>query len=130
MKKEIFRDLPIFFIRLGLGFVFFWFGIDKFIDPGLWIGWIPDSILSFVPIFPGTFIFLLGIVETILGILLIFGVLVRIVAFVSALHLLAIIFSLGFNDIVVRDIGLLTMALALAIEKKHSFCLDSFMRKR
>ena len=130
MKKEIFRDLPILLIRLGLGFVFFWFGIDKFVHPGLWIGWIPHRVLSLVPIFPGIFIFLLGIIETVLGSLLLLGIFVRFVAFVSALHLLAIIFSLGFNDIVVRDIGLLTMAVALVIEKKHPLCLDRFIRKR
>ena len=130
MKIEMFKEAPILLIRLGLGFVFFWFGIDKFIHPALWIGWIPQYVLSLIPIFPGIFIFLLGVIETILGALLLLGVIVRLVALISAIHLLAIIFSLGFNDIVVRDIGLLAMALSLAVQKKHIFCLDNYLRKK
>ena len=57
----------------------------------------------------------MGIVELILGTLLIIGLYTRIVAFIMAIHLALVVASLGFNEIAARDIGLLSIALYLSL---------------
>ena len=102
-------------LRLGLGFVFIWFGIDKLINPINWLGYIPPKVAQLIFINLDSFIFLLGIVELILGTLLIIGLYTRIVAFIMAIHLALVVASLGFNEIAARDIGLLSIALYLSL---------------
>ncbi len=103
MKKEGFSYFSIFLIRVSIGLIFFWFGLDKLIHPLLWLGWIPKTILNIIPFSGNNFIYILGVVELVLGVLLIIGFLVRIVALFTALHLIGVIVSIGFNDVTVRD---------------------------
>ena len=55
-------------LRLGLAFVFGWFGIDKFLHLQNWYGWIPQW-MGFVP--RDLFLYAVAVVEVILAILLI-----------------------------------------------------------
>ncbi len=99
-------------LRLGLAFVFGWFGIDKFLHVDAWYGWIP-AWLSFVP--QDAFLYVVGAVEVVLALLLVIGRYVRITSLACAVLMLGVVFSFGINDITVRDIGLIAMALALAM---------------
>ena len=105
-------------LTFGLAAVFLWFGIDKFIDPNYWItAWVPQWILKFLSIVkvqPTEFIFLNGAFEILIGISLISGILSRFFAFLGALFILAVIVSVGLNEVTVRDIGLLGGLLAIA----------------
>ncbi len=62
-----------------------------------------------------TWLRITGIGEILLAILLLVPVraLQRIIAILMALHLLAVLTQTGWNDIAVRDIGLLLSSLAL-----------------
>ena len=102
-------------LRLGLGLVFTWFGLDKLINPSNWLGYITPKVAQFIFINLNSFIFILGIIEIMLGILLIIGLYTRIVALIMAIHLTLVIISIGFNDVAVRDIGLLSIALYLSL---------------
>lgn len=121
--------LPMFIIRLGLSFVFLWFGIDKFIQPMFWASWMPKILIDAIPFSKIIFIYILGLGELILGVLLLIGLFTRLIALFVAIHLCGVIISIGFNDIAVRDFGLLLSAIALAINKIHYFSLDSYRLK-
>jgi uncharacterized membrane protein YphA (DoxX/SURF4 family) len=103
-------------MRFGLAFVFGWMGIDKFIHLSAWYGWIP-SWLAFVP--QDAFLYAVGAIEVILAVLLIGGRFVRFAAIVCAVLMAGVVFSFGINDITVRDIGLIALALAIAMTPEH-----------
>ena len=106
-----------FVLRLGLAFIFLWFGIDKFIHPDYWINaWVPfwfKEILGRFGIGNLNFIYANGIFEVVIGLGLIFNILVKLFAVLIALFLLFVIFSFGLNEVTVRDVGLIGAALAL-----------------
>ena len=60
-----------------------------------------------------TFIYLNGIFELILGAFLILGLFTRITALVLGINLIGIILGLGYNDVAVRDFGLMLITLAI-----------------
>lgn len=104
-------------LRLGLAFVFLWFGIDKFINPEYWIkAWVPlwfQGILASLGIGNLNFIYINGILEIIIGLGFLFNIFVKLFASLVILFLLFVIFSFGLNEVTVRDIGLIGAALAL-----------------
>lgn len=118
-------DYSELFIRYGLGLVFFLFGIDQVFKPAKWLVWLPE----FTPIEPNTLIFIIGIFNFVVGALLLAGVFIRIAAVLGGLHLIGVIFSIGYNDVAIRDFGLLMMAVYLAITKKHYFSLSNRFKK-
>ena len=108
-------------LTIALVIVFGWFGIDKLIEPLLWRGFMPswmDGLFGF-PI--DTWLVVVGVSEMALAILLLIPIRkVRLVgAALVALHLLVIITQLfvdaGWNDLVVRDIGLFFASVALLL---------------
>lgn len=117
MNKR-YKIKPSIFLILGLGFVFFWFGLDKLIHPENWIGYISPFLSSLIFFNLNSFIYLLGFIELVLGILLWTKWKLKFISLLISMHLLLIIIFTGFNEITVRDIGLLTMALSLFIQEK------------
>ena len=118
------RALGLLLLRLGLGGVFLWFGVDKFISPLNWIGWIPGWLSPLLPMSQYTFIYTLGVIEVITGVLVLVGYYTRIAAVVAGLQLLGIIISFGFNDIMIRDMGLLFLAASIVLLGAGTFSLD------
>ena len=123
MKKE---SLGLLLFRIGLGGVFLLFGIDKFFHPVFWAGYIPQW---FTLVSAGTLLVVLGIVEAILGAMVLVGFGTRFAASISALMLLGIIISLGYNEIMVRDAGLLCLALGIAVLGAGEYSFDRRLRK-
>ncbi len=121
---------PLLIVRVGFAVVFLWFGIDKFFHPDFWLSFVPPFVLSALPFSQSAFIYLQGAVEAVLGLLLLVGFLTRIAALLSAIMLAAIIVALSFTAVPVRDIALLSIAVALAFAKSHSLSVDSYMQKR
>ncbi len=99
----------------GLAFIFLSFGVDKFVHPLLWIGWIPTWMDGLWGMTSSQWLQIIGASEALIGAALLFPVrLVRQIAtIVAALHLVTILTQVGWNDIAVRDIGLLAMTVAL-----------------
>ena len=114
-------------VRLAIALVFLWFGSNQIMAPGEWFGYLP----GFVPEQSmAMFVTFNGIGEIILGLLLVMGLFTRIVALLLALHLLGIIFFVGYNEIGVRDFGLMLAALSIALQGHDSWCFDArFSRK-
>lgn len=99
----------------GLAFVFVYFGIDKFIHPNLWLGWMPvwmDN--GFLGLSLNTWYYGVAIAEIVIAIMLVLPVRIiqKIGALLGILHLGAVLTQTGWNDIAVRDIGLVCMAVA------------------
>lgn len=97
---------------LGLAFVFVVFGIDKFINPHGWQGYVP----LWIPFAVIPFLYAVGILEILLGLLLLWPTTSRLAAIVCAAFLLGTILTLGWNETMIRDAGLFALAVGLALE--------------
>lgn len=89
-----------------MSLVILWFGIQQFINTANWLGYIPDSIVAITHLSRETIVYFNGAAELLLGTLLLFGIWTRWVAFLLALHLLDIMYTVGYGEIAVRDFGL------------------------
>ncbi len=68
------------------------------------MGYLPDFILQLS--FAKNLIYLNGAAEVILATMFLIGIFVRPVALLLSIHLLTIATGLGYNDIMIRDLGL------------------------
>ncbi len=104
-------------LRLSLALVFLWFGVDKFINPDYWINaWVPLwflAVLERLNMEPVKFIYLNGIFEIVIGLGLVFNIFVKTFSFLAVLFLAAVMLSSGFNEVIIRDFGLIGIGLAL-----------------
>ncbi len=100
---------------IGLGLVFLVFGLWQIADPLHWTAYLSSAITDRVDglvFFRGV-----GILNAIVGGALIVGIAPAIFAALAALHLLGVIISLGItNDVAVRDLGLLVVALGVLLQ--------------
>jgi len=107
-------------VRISLSLVFLWFGVNQLIDAETFIGYVPD----FLGDYASMVVFLNGIFETFFGLLLIVGYYTRFVAAVLAFHLLSIATGLGYNDIAIRDYGLVLITFSIALGGADIWSLD------
>ena len=109
------QSLPFWILTAGLVFVFGFFGVDKFVHPEVWIGWIPLWMEGLLGLTRDTWLSIIGFTEAFFAVLLLVPVrLVRkIGAALIAIHLIGILTQVGWNDIGIRDIGLLSASAAL-----------------
>lgn len=107
--------IGIIVLRLGLAAVFIWFGSSQLLSPSEWVGWVPKWAENLSRLSAEKIVFINGIFELVLGLLLVLGFKVRLAASFLALHLAVITFDIGWNEIGVRDFGLTLSTLALAI---------------
>jgi uncharacterized membrane protein YphA (DoxX/SURF4 family) len=114
-------------VRWGLGIVFLIFGIWQWAAPTSWYGYLPSSLP--LGIAQGTAIALNGTLDFVIGALILLGLLTRIAAIIGAAHLAIIASTLGWNDVMVRDLGLVIVALGVALRGPDRLCLDQRVRK-
>jgi len=127
MNLDNYKRYAPAFARYGVGIVFLIFGIWQFVEPSSWEGYLPAFVISNFN--AATFIYFNGAFDSLIGILLISGAFVRVAAALGALHLLGIVFSLGWNDAAVRDIGLLIVLIAVFLNGKDELCLGKNKNK-
>jgi uncharacterized membrane protein YphA (DoxX/SURF4 family) len=110
--------------RIILGLVFAWFGYHELADPRLWTG--------YVPVVPATstasvvLVLVHGAVLFVLSAALVVGIAPRAAGAIGALLMVEIVISLGvsgINDIVVRDVGVLGLAVAVAVGQSRGVLL-------
>ena len=107
-------------LRLGLAFVFIWFGINQLISPESFYGVVPSFLASNVD----TVVLLNGILDTVIGLALLFGFKIRIVSVIKIVQLTAIIIALGYNPSAIRDVGILLASVALFFLGPDKWTLD------
>ncbi len=118
MNLKHYEGYAPFILRLGLGFVFIWFGYSGLTNTAMWTGMVPAWTSVFGP--AKTLVQIHGAVELLGGILLVLGIWIRPVAAVLLLSLLHTLTLLKFGPIMVRDIGLAAAMLSIFLsgEKK------------
>lgn len=114
-------------LRLGLVFVFVWFGSSQWMNQAMWVGLIPKFAVSLTGLSAVTLVKLNGTFELLMAILLGFGVQVRIVAFLLFLHLVTIVADVGLSSIGIRDTGLMLAALSVALHGADAYSYDKEM---
>lgn len=100
-------------LRIGLAVEFLVFGYGKLADTASWIGFIPPWMSPLIPIAPEQFLHTIGVIEIVLGALLVLGLWTRVVAVLAVFHLLGVLVALGYNELAVRDFVSFTAAAAL-----------------
>jgi len=108
-------------LRFCLGFILVWFGIQQVINPGEWVRFIPEIVSSYSPVGGIGLIFLHGALLTLAAIGISLGLFPKWASLLAAALLLEIIVILliggDSSGLIVRDIGLLVMALVLALDQ-------------
>ncbi len=137
-------DLPTYappFLRIGLALVFLWFGISQLVNPVSFMGYVPQFLyphqagmmhehpLQMMHDIPHPTLHALimgnGLLETVLGLLLLTGLFTRVSALILSLHLFGIMLGLGYNDLAVRDFGLALATLSVFLHGPDAWTLDS-----
>lgn len=116
-------------LRTGIAVVFLIFGIDKFVHVNAWLAYIPEWTAQLIPVDLTLFMYIQGVIETVLGFLLLIGLWSRTVSFLCALHLAGIMVALGYNEITVRDFGLFMATLALSLREQGKWSVDAWMKR-
>ncbi len=113
--------------RILLGLVLAWFGYHELVVPKLWTGYVP--FLSPASTASQILVLLHGIVLGVLAAGLIAGVLPRMLAAFASLAMLEIIITLtitgGLSDLVLRDVGVLGLALLVFASKHEKLVIQS-----
>ncbi|MAF24712.1 hypothetical protein CL634_03970 [bacterium] len=115
-------DFAKLLLRLGIAGVFLYFGINAVQNPvGQGAIWITPQIGSVLEglISVSTFMMLFGIIQILIGALVLLGAAFKLATAAAAIALLGIVINLGsvsLNDIVYRDFALFTAALLLFFE--------------
>ena len=87
-----------------MALVFLWFGANQLMDSSLWEGFVPLWIVDF-GVSAKLLVTVNGVMEVVLGVMLILGLWVRWVALVLALHLMGIAATIGLMRRVCAILG-------------------------
>lgn len=132
-------------LRIGLSLVFLWFGVNQLFSPEMFVGYVPQQVVMPMHQFMQSnhlmlvysveqaslrLISLNGILEIVLGILLLLGLFTRISATVLFLHLLSIAVGLGYNDVMIRDLGLSIALVAVFLNGPDQWTLDKWKQRK
>ena len=111
------RRAAIVLLTAGNVLVFGLFGAEKLYKPKNWIDWMPEWLNGFANIPVAQWLTVIGIIEILMALFLLlpFRRLRQAGALLITLHLIAIVFEIGWNEIAIRDIGLIGGSLALLL---------------
>jgi len=123
VHRDEIRNLGHALLRLGIGIVLLWFGFSQLKNPASWTRLLPEFTQAF-GFAPTSLIYINGIFEVTLAILLITGLLTRLVGFIAGVHILYIAYLLGYGPTAVRDLGLALAAFSVALHGADDYCLD------
>src|SRR3989344_5102498 len=109
-------------VRLCVGVVFFLIGLDQLLKPTLWASYFPQTLPFGISVAQA--VLANGIFDIVIGTLLLIGLLTRIASAIGVLHLIGVIYTLSYNDISIRDIGILLGALSVFLHGPDKLSLD------
>ncbi|MBU2497174.1 MAG: DoxX family protein [Nanoarchaeota archaeon] len=128
MRKGALSDIASLILRVGLAFVFLYFGIDKLVN--LQANAVLVSSLGITnPIY---FTIFYGLAELLVGSFLLLGLFSRLVAIVASAMILIVIimFWIKLQTFIAKDVGLLAAMILLALNGGGRIGLDKFIRFR
>ncbi|MEI6478815.1 MAG: DoxX family protein, partial [bacterium] len=103
--------------------IILWFGYQQIVDANSWLGFLPPWTTS-LPISQIDLIYLNGTFEIVFGIFLLLGFYTRFAAVMLALHLFDITYTVGYDAIGVRDMGLAMSTLVVFFYGADSLSVD------
>ncbi len=109
------HDYSPLVLRLGVAFVFIWFGWSGISNTDMWTSLVPTWALAIAP--ATTLVWLHGMFELIFGLLLFAGIWTRGVAFFLLLSLIQTLTLLSWGPVMVRDIAIMIVLLAVVMRK-------------
>jgi hypothetical protein len=121
-------------MRLAMAFVLSWFGIQELRSPAEWAVFVPNFVSDHSPIAINDLIIIHGFLLLVAAAAILFGVF-HLLGSLLAMGLLAdIILGLwlndGINDLVIRDLGLMGLAAALALDPLRFWQLERALVER
>jgi len=116
-----YKEYAMPLVRYGLGIVFLLFGYDQIFNPSNWIAWFPQNLVSYI-VYIGGF-------NLIVGMFLVLGLFTRVAALLASIHLIGVIFTIGYGEVAIRDFGLLLGALGVLFYGADRLSLDKKFRK-
>lgn len=116
-------------LRVSISLIFLYFGYQQLISPLAWSGYVPNFVLSF-GVSASSLVIFNGLIELIFGVLLFLGLFTRLSSLILAINLFLIMFSLGFNEVSVRDFGLALATLVIFLNGLDEYCLDKIFKKK
>lgn len=121
------KQLAPVVLRIGLALVFIWFGTQQLLDVKMWVGLVPDFVISISHVSATTLVHFNGAFEIVFGLALLVGISTRVTAFLLALHIIDIMFVVGYGPIGVRDFGLSVATVAIFLNGADFFTLDRLL---
>lgn len=115
-------------LRISFALVILWFGFTSAFNYEALVGYLPSFAYGFGISAKGIMM-INGLFEIIFGGLLMIGLFTRISSFLLFLHIIVIMFGLGYNDLAVRDFGLAFASLSVFLFGPDKFCLDKKLKK-
>ena len=117
-------------IRIGISLIFLWFGTQQIFNTSAWINLIPTWITSMSGINASVLVHFNGAFEVVFGFCLLLGYFTRITSFLLALHILDIMFTVGYSSIGIRDFGLSMATISVFLYGVDSWSLDYFLKRK
>ncbi len=114
-------------LRYSMAVVILWFSVQQFLHNGQWTAYVPDSIVALTHLSTNTIVFFNAVFEFIFGIMLVFGLQTRVAALLLGLHMLDIMWIVGYGGVAVRDFGLAMATLVIFMNGPDRLCIQ---RKR
>ncbi len=115
-------------MRASLAFVLGWFGTQQLRNPDAWTDFIPGIVVEYSPLGGATLVLLHGFLLTMAGCGIFLGIACTAASWLASALLLevtiALVLANGSAPLVVRDIGLLGLALALALDPARFLQLE------
>lgn len=102
-------------LRVGMGITFIWVGVLIIRDPIAWGAFIQPWVIDILPTSVEHTMIATAIFDIVVGALMLIDVFTWAAGSLAALHLAGVLAVSGIDAITVRDIGLATGSLALAI---------------
>lgn len=133
-------------LRIGISLLFLWFGVSQIINPESFLGYVPQWISPHSPqmihehflelmhniTVPSVHITIMvnGIFEALFGLFLLLGLFTRVSSLALSINILILVFGLGYNDIAIRDIGLMVATLSIFLHGISIYSLDNILKNK
>lgn len=113
IKPSRLDTISYIILRIGLGITYIWIGVMITIEPISWSGFFPEFIRDLS--YSNSVVVAAGVLDFLIGLLLVVGRFVPVASFLSAVHLLGILAFYGIDAITIRDVGLFGASLSLLL---------------
>ncbi len=111
-------------LRYAMPAVILWFSIQQFFHTSQWTAYVPDSATAMTGLSATALVYFNAVFELVFGLMLVFGWQTRIAALLLGLHLLDIMYVVGYGEIGVRDFGLAIATLVVFMNGPDPLCVQ------